>query len=152
MRQTTAAHAPSTQPPEQHWLLAVHSAPSSVQEPTQVPPLQTLEQQSRAAVHASPGPLHGGPQTPFAQNDPAQQPSPQAWSSALQEVQTWLAHVPLQHSENSTQAEPAGLHAPPPPPPVFEDEPPPQAPARPKPKMPRTTTTELKRRICTARG
>ena len=53
--------------------------------------------------------MQGGPHTPFSQERHEQQPAPQSWLSLAQVVQTWLAHVPLQHSEKFTQAWPPGL-------------------------------------------
>jgi hypothetical protein len=108
-----APHAPLVQWPVQHWLLAVQRAPCCVQVPTHVPELHTLEQQSRALVQDSPWFLHDGPHTAFSHVRPPQQPpAVQAWFSAAHVVQTWLAHVPLQHSEKAMQASPPGLHIP----------------------------------------
>ena len=102
-RQVTLAQAPFSHEPEQHWLLAVQMAPSLVQNPAQVPWLQTLEQQSRAISQAAPSFLHSGPQTALAQNSSWQQPSAHEAPSSAHEVQTWLAQVPLQHSLKPAQ-------------------------------------------------
>jgi hypothetical protein len=108
-----AAHAPFEHTLEQHWPLVVHAAPvwlHAIMAP-HVPWLQTLEQQSLASVHVAPVAAHFAPQIPFWQVSVLQQPAPQLSPAALQEAQTSLAQVPLQHSENARHVCPPALHA-----------------------------------------
>jgi AraC-like DNA-binding protein len=105
-------HTPPAHAPSQHAASDRHAAPGGSQLPPQTPPLQTLEQQSLASEHESPGRRHSARQAPFVHASPRQHPSAHPSPAALHTVQTWLSHVPLQHSENASQASPPGLHSP----------------------------------------
>lgn len=91
----------------------MQAAPSLVQLPTQVPLEHTFEQQSRAFTQDMSPAAHAGPQRSFTHSRPEQQPSSHGWPSAPHAMQTSLAQMPLQQSENEAQVMPVARQLPP---------------------------------------